>query len=213
MNGNIDGMKNGNASQVPLPLSLTDTAPATMTQQAPAAVMEEDGAAGSTAGIGTEATNSNVTGTDGGSNELNFTNMTFAPPNEEAPMSINPQDQPFDMSNFATTDGNNDMMSLDNNNFISDSNAQGTATVDNNGGQAQDTTGAANAGDNGGGSLDDFDWSLGNEGGGDGLDFDFSIGGEDTFNTLMNERDGEFDSMDQGGFDNDPFNMGKPDGT
>ncbi|KAK0385774.1 hypothetical protein NLU13_6951 [Sarocladium strictum] len=211
MNGDTNGMTNGNMTHVPIPLPPTNSAPS-MTQQlpAPAAVMEQDGAGGVT-GLGTQAANTNhITTMDGGNNELNFTNMTFAPPNEEAPMSTNSQEQNFNMSNFAPADGNNGGMSVDHDDsFMQDNNAQNTANNSNAGGQAQDTTAT---GDKGGSSLDDFDWSLGNEGGGDGLDFDFSIGGEDTFNTLMNERDGEF-SMDQGGFDTDPFNMGKPDGS
>lgn len=205
MNGTTNGMTNGTSSvpkSEPLPSTMTMQAPmqaAGMTQPgpAPAAIMGPD----MTSGAG----QNNMPATDGSSNELNFTNMTFslAPPADEAPMSANPQDVPFDMSGFAPADGGNDMMSLDNSNFP-DNNAQGNSAQ-----QAQ--AGDGNAGDNGG-SLDDFDWSI-NEGTGDGLDFDFSIGGEDTFNTLMNERDGEFGSMDPNGFDADPFNLDKNDGT
>jgi hypothetical protein len=214
MNGASNGVSNSSATQGVPPI-VTPVPPPMVPPhaRAPPAVMEQDGAAGATAVMDTDSgSTSNTNGgaaMNGSNNELNFTNMTFAPPNEEAPMST--QDQSFDMSNFASGDGGNGMMALENN-MLQDNNAQGNTNSSNTAGQGQDTSGTANGGDNGGGSLDDFDWSL-NEGTGDGLDFDFSIGGEDTFNTLMNERDGDFGSMDQSGFDTDPFNMGNSNGT
>lgn len=214
MNGSSNGVSNGSATQGAPPI-VTPVPPPMVPPhaRAPPAVMEQDGAAGATAVMNKDSgTTSNTNGgavTNGSNNELNFTNMTFAPPNEEDPMSAH--DQSFDMSNFASGDGSNSMMTLENN-LPPENNAQGNTNSSNAAGQGQSTSGIANGGDSGGGSLDDFDWSL-NEGTGDGLDFDFSIGGEDTFNTLMNERDGDFGSVDQSGFDTDPFNMGSSNGT
>ena len=214
-NGTTNGMANGFTGPPPIPVVKSEPVPTAMMQPSPTQTAGQP-PAGSNAAPATscpdisQAPEPNMTMADGGQ-ELNFTNMTFslAPPNEEAPMSANPQEQTFDMSGFAPTNGGNEMMTLD----INTSNANNSASMNNaqnntNENQGQDTTGGDNSGGNA--SLDDFDFSL-NEGPSDGLDFDFSIGDEDTFNTLMNERDGEF-SMDQA-FDADPFGLSKPDGS
>ncbi|KAH8169586.1 hypothetical protein LIA77_10130 [Sarocladium implicatum] len=213
-NGATNGITNGFSGPPPIPVVKSEPVPTAMMQPSPTqpATQAPTGTAAAPVTSGpnaSQAPEASPAMPDNGQ-ELGFTNMTFslAPPNEEAPMSVNTQDQTFDMSGFAPTNVGNDMMALDNNNndnnmsnmpSSSSNNAQNNA----NGGQPQDTNGGNGATD----SLDDFDF----DGPSDGLDFDFSIGGEDTFNTLMNERDGEF-SMDQA-FDADPFNMGKADGS
>ncbi|CAH0020202.1 unnamed protein product [Clonostachys rhizophaga] len=146
--------------------------------------------------------------------ELHFTNMEFALAQpENGQQNDASTGEHFDLTSFAAPDGANGSLSLEglapqpttNNSGGSDLLAvQGDTS-----GIPDQMNGDNNVTDEALDNLLDMDFS-----GADGTDFDFSMDGGNSFNELMTNHDGTFDTtMSQGGFDEDLFNFDKPEGA
>lgn len=143
---------------------------------------------------------------------MHFTDMEFtlAPPaNSESQNQPATMNEPsFDLATFAPADGGDGMLTLDSLLPTSKPEPSTTASAP----VAEGSAGNPQAKKEE--AVDNtFDDILYNDSAADGMDFDFSIGGDgtgdDTFDDLMNNRDGDFELMQPGEFDTAYFGIDK----